>query len=99
LIAANGGNASRRGKAMALNDAAARRLSRLSDMRKWLLSQGRLPMKRRQCEALLELRHGLTRRRIREYLTTMEDAGVINIGEEEIDLGYAFKTLEEEITQ
>lgn len=74
-------------------DAASRRRDRLDDMRKWLLKPGRLPLLRRQVEALLEVRYGLTRSTVRDYLQTFIDLGTIEIVDDMVVLGPAQITL------
>ena len=77
-------------------DAASQRRERLSSMRHWLLEKDRLPASKRQIEALLEFKYGLTRAKVREYLQTLEDMGDLYITEDQIELGYAHKNTGEQ---
>ena len=70
-----------------------RKKKRTEEMRKWLMSKNQLSLPRLRCEALLELKLGLTRRRIREYLQTIADAGFIDISDSVIDLSNEIKGL------
>jgi len=65
---------------MVKRDGAFTRSERIREIRRWLL-RNKEPLSLRRTLAVLQMKHGLTKEKIREYLGIIEDLGEISVEE------------------